>query len=215
MVEFVVLGAIVVLAFVFPTDPAPGGGRSRAQSRNLDCERVSIDTASERYPGRFVRSASRATDDSDRTVVVCAERLTRPGLRAERDEAILTTLDATATELATAAESLRPELAGKTWLVEAYDPSPAVASKVSFAAKTALMGRGLSVSDRTPTLGPADIDVITRMAPDQAYPAACTRYFGTGGLGDDDVLLAVVRRDPRETLLHAGVCTGGQWAWLK
>ena len=57
--------------------------------------------------------------------------------------------------------------------------------------------------------------VITRMAPDQAYPTACRRWFDTGSLDDGDALLAVVTRDPRETDLHAGLCASGTWTWLR
>ena len=39
-------------------------------------------------------------------------------------------------------------------------------------------------------LGAGDVDVITRMAPEQAHEAACTRYFDSGSLRPDEVLLA-------------------------
>jgi hypothetical protein len=195
-------------------DPAPGLSRSQTSSRNLDCERVTAETASQEHPGRFAPSRPRG-DFVERSVILCRERLTRPGLREPRDEAILSSLDAQATGLATAAESLRPDLREQTWLVEAYYPSAPVASKISFATKNALMTRGLGVSDRTPTLAAGDVEVVTRMPPDEAFPTACRRYYATGSLGERDALLAVGIRDPRETILHAGLCTRGQWTWLK
>jgi hypothetical protein len=71
------------------------------------------------------------------------------------------------------------------------------------------------VSDRVPLLSAEDVNVLTRMHPDAAYPAACQRYAATGALGPGEALLAIVRRDPRETVLHAGLCVDGGWAWLK
>jgi hypothetical protein len=208
------LSSIACAPLMISQDPAPSMARSQTWSRNLECERVSAEAGSERYPGRIVASAPRG-DFIERDAVICRERLTRPGLRAPRDEAILSTLEDEATDLTTAAQSRRPDLAGRTWLVEAFYPSAPVAAKVSFATKAALMRRGLRVSDRAPTLGAGDVDVITRMVPDEAYPAACRRYFATGSLREGDALLAVVSRDPRETILHAGLCDRGQWTWLK
>lgn len=205
---------VMLLVLLVPSDPAPGLTHAKHRSRRLECERVSTETASARYPGQIVTPGSRDSY-TDRSTVVCRERLMRPGLRTARDEAILSTLDAKVNELAITAGSLRPDLADQTWLVEAYYPSAPVSAKIAFATKNALVGRGLRVSDRAPTLAAGDIDVITRMSPSEAYPAACQRYLATGSLGEDDVLLAIVSRDPRETILHAGLCTRGQWSWLK
>lgn len=212
--EWYFLISLALLPFVGQPDPAPGLLRDKSWSRNLECDRVGAETGSQRRPGQVITSGPRG-DYVDRSAVICAERLMRPGLRSDRDEAILSTLDDRAAELAGLAEALRPDLAGRTWLVETYYPSGPVSAKISFAAKNALVGRGLRVSDRTPILGAGDVDVITRMPPQQAYPAACQRYHQTGSLGPDDALLAVVSRDPRETILHAGLCTQGQWRWLQ
>ena len=203
-----------LLPLLTPDDPAPGMFRTRSRARSLQCERVSLQTANERYPGRISTPRSRG-DFADRSVVICAEDLVRPGLRPAADEAILSTLDDRANELSIVAEALRPDLEGRTWLVEAFYPSAVVGAKITFATKNALMARGLSVSDRAPTLAADDVDIIGRLPPDEAYPAACGRYFATGSLGPDDVLLAVVSRDRRETILHAGLCDRGHWTWLK
>jgi hypothetical protein len=213
LVGIVVLAGTAAAA-LFSSDPAPGLLRSKRWSRNLECERVSAENARERYPGQIVESSPRG-DYIDRSVVICAERLTRPGLRPVLDEAILSELEAITTDLASAAQSMRPELADRTWLVQAYYPSPVVAGKISFAIKNALIRRGLRVSDRAPTLAADDVQLLTRLSPDEAYPAACRRYTATGSLGEGDVLLAVISRDPRETILHAGLCMKGPWAWLK
>ncbi len=202
------------LIFVSPKDPAPGVLHSKSSTRNMECERMSAEAASRKYPGEVARPGPRG-DLYPRSALVCTERFMRLGLRSDKDEAILSTLDQRSTELALAAGSLRPDLDGSTWLVEAYYPGNQVASKISFATKNALVAQGLRVSDRTPLLGAGDIQVITRMAPSAAYPAACQRYFENGSLGQDEVLLGVVSRDPRETILHAGLCTNGQWTWLR
>ena len=212
--EFVFLGGILFVMLVVPPDPAAGVWRTKARARNLTCERVDTDAGSLRYPGQIVASPPRG-DDTEGEVVVCTERMTRLGLRPARDEAILESLDARAADLATAAESLRPDLRDRTWLVESWYPSLPVSTKISFAAKNALMRRGLTVSDRTPTLAVADVHILSRMRTDEAYSTACQRYAATGTLGEGDVLLAVVSRDDRETILHAGLCADGSWTWLK
>lgn len=202
------------LPFLALTDPAPGLIRTRTASRDLDCERMTAQVGSRLYPGEIDAPDPRG-EYVERAAVVCRERLVRPGLRAAGDEAILSSLEASIGGLVGTAASLRPDLAGATWLVEVYHGSGPVAAKVGFATKNALMRQGLQVSDRTPVLGPDDLDVLIRMTPDEAYPAACRRYFDTGSLDEGDALLAVVHRDARETILHAGLCTAGQWTWLR
>jgi hypothetical protein len=207
----------LLLSLVLPAhaDPAPGLFHGRTHARDLECERLAAEAASRRYPGRIVVSYERGREEEGRTVVVCRQRMLRTGLRAPRDEVILSTLETRVHELAVATASLRPDLREQTWLVEAFYPSPAVGEKLSFATKNALMGEGLTVSDRSPTLGAGDIDVLLRMPPLEAYPTACTRWSTTGALQPGDALLAVLILDPRETRLHAGVCTAGTWMWLQ
>ena len=153
-------------------------------------------------------------DYVQRDAVVCRERLMRPGLRSAQDEAVLADLDATAKELAASVQSLRPDLAGHTWLVESYYPDNPISEKISFAAKNALIAEGLRVSDRTPLLGAGDVDVLTRMEPDAATPAACARYAANGSVGEGDALLVILARDTRSTVLQAGLCTAEGWSWL-
>ena len=83
------------------------------------------------------------------------------------------------------------------------------------AVKNALMGAGVAVSDRTPLLAAGDVDVLTRLPPLEAYPAACARYAAGGSLRPTDVLLGVMQLDPRETTVHAGACVDGSWLWLR
>ncbi|MEZ4316658.1 MAG: hypothetical protein R3F61_04120 [Myxococcota bacterium] len=204
---------VVWAGLPFLNDPSPGVLRSKRAARNLDCERYSAQTGSERYPGA-IRPARARGDYVERDAVMCAERLMRPGLREARDEAILTELEPLSRDIVTKAVSLRTDLADRTWLVETYYPSGEVSSKISFATKNALMGQGLAVSDRVPVLGVGDVGVITRMDPDEAYPTACLRYAATGTLREGDALLAVVSRDARETILHGGLCVDGRWTWI-
>ncbi len=195
-------------------DPAPGALRRKGWSNNLECERLDARTGSRRYPGEIRAPASRGGDVESYTVV-CEERLLRPGLRDPVDDALLSELEPMTTALAETSASRYPELGASTWLVEVFVANPQVATKVSFATKNALMESGLQVSDRTPTLGVGDLEVITRMQPEDAYPTACVRWFATGSLGPNDALLAVISLDPRETILHGGLCVAGRWAWLQ
>jgi len=210
--EWVILVSLALASLVFVTDPAPGPIRLRAQARNMDCEHISAQEAHQRYPG-IIAAAKPRGDYVERRAMVCKERLMRPGLRVAQDDAILSRLEDRAAELVGVA--MRPDLADRTWLVETHYPSGPVSAKIAFATKNALVQQGLAVSDRTPVLGVDDLDVITHMGPWQAYPAACRRYADTGGMGAGDALLAVVNLDPRETILHAGLCADGRWEWLQ
>lgn len=207
----------LVLAFTIPfwgADPSPAVTRSKARSERLDCVPVGVDAERQARPGRIKEGRPRG-DYVDRTVFVCSERLMRPGLRHPRDAAILTDLDATIDDLATAAASVRPDLADRTWLVESFYPNPQMNPKIRFASQVALMRQGLAVSDRTPMLSAGDLEVILDLPPSQAYPTACARYARTGTLREGDALLAIVHRDPRETALHAAICADGQWMWVR
>ncbi len=212
--EIGLLIALAILPFVLPDDPSPGLVHSRESSRRYDCQRESVTTASRRYPGR-VRPDSPRGEYVARSAVLCQERLMAPGSRDALDEAILLTLDDRAAQMATLAGSLHPEFSERTWLVETHYPDAAVSAKIGFATKNALVGQGLSVTDRAPRLAVGDVDVITRLSPADAWPTACQRYVANGSVGSGDALLAVVIRDPRETVLHAGLCTDGGWTWLQ
>ena len=107
------------------------------------------------------------------------------------------------------------QAADRVWLVEANVPTAPLGTKIAFATKAALMRQGLAVSDRTVTLGAGDVDVLTRLPPLAAYPAACRRYADGGSLRPGDALLFVMVLDPRETMLHAGLCIDGGWTWLR
>ena len=209
----VLLAAMWIVPFWGP-DPSPSLTRSKEAARRYECEWVSPETAKRQFPGR-VREAKPRGEFVERTIVVCTQPVLGPGVRHPRDAAILRHLEATTAELASAAASLRPDLADRTWLVEVFYPNAQVSPKIGFATKAALMDDGLQVSDRAPVLGASDVEVLTRMPPSVAYPAACTRYTDTGSLDSGHALLAVLVRDPRETILHAGVCADGQWMWLR
>lgn len=205
---------LVTLAGCIATmDPAPGLARSKTWTRNLECERLTAREGHGQYPGVIAEPDPR-TELFERAALVCRERFARLGLRTPREEAVLSELEGSASAIGAAA-ALWPELAGRTWLVEVFDPSTAVAGKIGFATKNALLRGGMRVSDRTPVLSAGDVDVLLRMPPDEAYPAACHRWADNGSLGAADVLLAVVVRDPRETFLHAGLCVSGGWTWLR
>ncbi|MCB9797225.1 MAG: hypothetical protein H6741_31440 [Alphaproteobacteria bacterium] len=194
--------------------PVPTLFRSKTELRHQRCERLTLAEAEARLPDRLNPPRPRG-DRVDRSVMLCAEDLVRPGLRSPRDEAILATLDARATELAADASARYSELDASTWLVEVYHPDTVVAEKVDFATKNALMALGLQVSDRAPRVAVGDVQVLTRMEPWDAYPAACKRYSDNGSMGPEDALLAVMLIDMQETNLHAGLCAQGHWTWLR
>lgn len=203
-----------LLPFLVPSAPAPGLFRSKKKVRRLDCERLSTEAATTRYPGQIEPERPRG-DYVERDVVRCQPRLLREGLRTAHTEALLHGLERSAQEIAGRVGALGANGTDRTWLIEAHDPDVRMVGKLRFALQNAMVGQGLSVTDRTPRLGLADLDVITRMPPAQAYPAACRRYAENGSLGPDQALVALMSLDPRETALHAGVCVDGGWTWLR
>lgn len=207
----------IVFPYADPSDPAPSMAISKTRSRTYECTPIDVARGSALYPGQIDRQYSRG-DVLQPDNFVCRQRLLsdlESGFRTPRDTAILADLTPIVTDLAGLAASVDPELQDRTWLVEAFYPDPSVQAKIAFATKNALMDNGVSVTDRMPVLGAGDVAVLTRMDPALAYRAACTRYEQIGTLDDDDVLLAIVHRDPRETTLHAGLCVDGRWRWLK
>jgi len=213
------VGLYTLLWYVWHTvnagqDPAPSLFDSRSDARHYACERLPVNVAAERHRGTIPPVDPRG-DWIERDVLVCSEYLLDPDLRRPEDQALLLDLDQTADGLAHLATTMRPELDGSTWLVESHTVNPEVAAKLSFATKNALMEQGLLVSDRSPILGFGDVDVITRMEPFAAFPAACRRYRDNGSLRPGDALLTAAVLDPRETQVHAGVCADGVWTWLQ
>lgn len=209
-----ILIALGLVAVTAPKDPAPSLVRSKTASRQLECTRLDAQTGSEERPGQIAPTKPRG-EFQDRGAVVCQERLVRRGVRAPQDEAVLRDLDATTRALAASAVGEHPELAGRTWLVEVHYADGSVAHKVDFGTKNALLAQGVAVSDRTPRLGAGDVEVLTRLEPMAAYPAACQRYAANGSLGPDDALLAVISLDARSAELHTGLCVDGGWSWLR
>jgi len=211
---------LYILLFYLPSlmeglqDPLDGWLASGTELRKLDCDPVTLEGARQQAPGRIRERAARG-EYFERRAVICRERLMAPGVRRARDDAMLSGLRTTADELAGLVAELEPAEQRRTWLVETFHPEPAVGHKVGFAVKNALLDRSLKVSDRAPALAAGDIEVIGGLPAQAAYPLACTRYAAAGSLGADDALLAVVLRDPRETILHAGLCMDGRWRWLR
>lgn len=194
-------------------DPAAGVTQTKAESRELDCRRLSQLAAHDAYPGLVPEPPPRGAY-MDTQAVVCERRIMSHGERPGRDEAVLSTLRQASAETVEKAAALGPS-GEVTWLVEAFYADAAVAAKIAFAHKVELVQRGHAVSDRAPVLAPDDVAILTRLAPTQAYPLACARYWAAGSLSETDVLLAVVALDPRETQLHAGLCARGEWKWLR
>ena len=216
MIAFVllILAVLVPVVATVTNDPAPSLTQSTAESRNIECVRLSEAAALGRYPGRVAEPSPRG-DYIETSAVECRHNVMQAGDRPGRDEAILSGLSPMSSEIAQTAIALGADVDGKTWLVDAFYPDAAVAGKITFAAKTALIERAQKVSDRIPILASGDILVLGRLEPRQAYPVACSRYWAEGSLGEAEVLLAVVLLDARETILHAGLCAKGNWRWLR
>ncbi len=193
-------------------DPFNGWLLTSVEVRNLDCEAMTVEGARQQAPARISEASPRG-DYFNRRAVICRERIMPPGLRQGRDDAILSQLRHTARGMAALVVEL--ETSPRTWLVESFYPDPSVAYKISFAIKNALLDRDLQVSDRTPTLAAGDLEVIAQLSPPAAYSLACARYYALGSLKPEEALLAILLRDPRETILHAGICSQGKWRWLR
>jgi hypothetical protein len=193
-------------------DPSPGIFQSKEEARNLECTRISQAEAHERFPGEVPEPPARDVP-SVREALTCTRRFMRIGERPARDEVILSSLGQSVGEITQTASSL--EEGELIWHVDAFYPEPAVAGKISVAAKTDLVERGRKVSDRVPVLAAGDIAILWKLPPRQAYPLACERYFAEGVLTERDVFLGLMIVDPRETRLHAGLCARGEWKWLQ
>lgn len=186
--------------------------KTRDELRNVQCERLTVEEAAARHPGDVPPQPAREIAGANVDVLTCSVRFLDLTERPARDEAILSTLStmvSAITERATV--TVTP---GRTWYVDAFYPSPAVAQKISVAAKTLLAERGLPVSDRVPLLSAGDVAVLAKMPPGEQYRLACARAFATEALGPDDVFFGLILVDPRETQLHGGTCERGEWRWL-
>jgi hypothetical protein len=189
-------------------DPIDGLLPAEVDAAELECEPLSSQGAERLSPGEIPEPER--GDSLDRRAVICRERIMPSNTRRAQDNAILMDLRRQAKTLASVAADTE-----RTWLVEVYYPRPAVAQKINFAVKAALLERDFTVTDRSPALAAGDIEVIGRLSHDRAWPVACLRYRATGSVGPKDALLAVVLRDARETILHAGTCIDGRWRWLR
>lgn len=195
-------------------DPAPGLTQSKVEARNLICARQGEAVTRRQHPGSVEEPRPRG-DFLESDVVACQGRLVAYGDRPDRDELILSELQASATDIVQAAVALGPRVGIRTWLVEAFYPDAAITGKITFAVKTALVERHQQVSDRVPILAAGDILVLGTTPAAQAYPLACRRYHAQGSVGPGEALLGVVLLHARETALHAGLCVDGVWQWLR
>ncbi len=206
---------IVAGALLAPLlDPAASVWRSRATAERLVCEHLDPNVASRRFPGEIRPEPPRGSY-VDRSVLHCRTRLIPPHVRRPEDAAVLERLTEHAKRAASFAAGARPALRERTWMVEAFHTNPQVVSKLIFATQTALLERGLTVTDRRPTLAIGEITILGRLDPIDAYPAACARYAAAGSVGPDHALLALVRLDRRETEMHVGICADSRWEWLR
>ena len=203
-----------VVSILFPAGTAPGVFRSKARTRSVICTPLDEQKRAEEHPDRLAQPHPRG-DYFSRSVETCAEKVFREGVRDARDEAVLADLGREAAAITQAVLGSRPDLRERAFLVEVHYPSGAMAHKIRFATQDALMGAGLTVSDRRPALTAQDVVVLSQMPPERAYAGACARYAASDGMGPQDALVAVLVRDARQTGLQAGVCADGRWMWLR
>jgi hypothetical protein len=208
-----VSGAVLALACAACLhDPSPGLFRTKDESRNLECVRLSHSQAHELYPGVVPaeppRGAYWVTD-----ALVCGSRIVKLGERAARDEAVLTTLRQSVGDLTRQATANAP--ADTLWHVDAFYPSPEVSQKIAVAARVDLAERGFNVSDRVPVLSAGDISVLSTTGGDKAFALACRRYFAEAVLHSGEGFLGFAMLDRHETSLHAGYCLDGKWRWIQ
>lgn len=182
--------------------------------RNLECQDFSHAEGYRRYPGRIPDTPARDVPDVNEVVVrVCTPRLLPYGERNDRDEAVLSLLSSSVSDWVQTVSALRP---GKiNWHVDAYYPRMEVAYKIAMATRTSLAEKGLRVSDQVPLLAAGDVASLGRMAPEKSFPTACRLFLERGAMKADDALLQVMLLDAKESQLHAGLCAGGEWQWLK
>lgn len=209
---------LVVMSFVVllerTSDPSAGVMRSKQESRNLECQRISQAEAHARHPVAVPEPAARATS-AVTDALDCQRLYMREGERPARDELVLSSLRKDVSELIATAAAKIPNGQSVVWHVDAFYPEQAVAAKVAVAARTQMAELGFAVSDRVPLLAAGDIAVLGRMPPQQAYPVACSRYVAQGLLDDNHVFLGFMLVDAREGQLHAGLCMRGKWTWLR
>jgi hypothetical protein len=188
-------------------DPSPNVHRSVAEARTQHCRRMSHRAAYETFPGQVSEPEPRG-DYFDTDAIVCEARM----LPARADEPSLSHMHQSVAELTQMARGLQQA----TWRVEAFHTDDALAAKIAFAAKVALVEQGERVSDRAPTLAAEDVLVLARMDALTAYPVACARYRDHRSIGAGEALLMILQLDPRETTLHGAICNpdgGFRWLW--
>lgn len=211
----VAIEACVALALVCGcvTDPSPGVWRTNAESRNLECRRMTQERGHELYPAAVPEVRPRELAGRVGEVLVCEGRMVALTDRMPRDEAMLMSLRQSVAEIVERATKSRSSKA--TWYVDAFYPDPRVSQKVAVAARVELTERGHRVSDRVPMLAAGDIAVLNEFQPKDMYRFACQRYQREELLTPDELFLGLMVFDARESQLHAGLCENGNWRWLQ
>ncbi|MBX5484774.1 MAG: hypothetical protein IRZ16_23365 [Myxococcaceae bacterium] len=195
-------------------DPSLNAFRSKAEARNMECTRVSQAQAHERFPGQVPEPSPRVSSNlMDIDALVCTPRIVRVGERPARDEAILSSLSQSVSDIAQVAGAVGDP--DTLWHVDAFYPDPRVAHKIAVAARTHLVETGHLVSDRVPLLAAGDLLVMRDLPERKRFELACARFFAEHALGEHEAFLGITVVDPRETQLHAGVCQKGVWQWLR
>lgn len=203
------LGLAPILA---RTGPAPTLARDRLALRAMECERLDLEAARRREPGR-IRPERERGDFIRRDALHCSTRLLPEGSRLPAAEAVLTRLHEHSQDWAARALRAEPRPAAR-YLVQANLDDPTLAEKVRVAALHALAEAGAPVADRRPLLQVDQLEAVAALGPDEGWPRLCALWSGNGELPPETALVVLHRRDPRETGLHLGLCREGAFRWL-
>lgn len=209
---------IFALWFVFSlsdhrTDPVQQAWLGRSHLRELECERLPQAEAHRRYPDVVPQTDMRSQVLMQLDALVCERRLVPAGVRAPRDEVILTNLTDEIGSIANLALGATTETT--TLLVDAWYPQPEVQGRIRSSLLQRLGGSDRVVSARLPSLAATDIEVMNALPLQDALPLACRQLHRGGGLADGEALVGVAALREDETQLHAGVCVQGTWRWLQ
>ena len=194
-------------------DPIEHSWRGRAELRELDCERMSQAEAHRRRPAEVPETHMRAQTQMQIDALVCQRRVVPFGARDQRDDAILSQLSGEVASLTT--QAIASTDADTRFVVDAFYPQPQVAAKIRFATLQRLAEDGRTTTTQMPLLAAGDLAVMQGLPLQDALPLACARLHAEGSLPANTAFLAVAVLRPMETQLHAGLCLGGGWRWLR
>lgn len=209
---------IVTLPFAIPLlfetfqDPGPGLLTPITSARGRDCRSITREEGT-RIRADAVAEASDKSSYFEENFTHCRSPVFSQGERPKRQEAILAHLSESVTYAVTKAQDAFPKM--QTWYTEAHADDTSLARKANFALKVELRSRGSNVSDAILSLPASELVAAQSIHRLNLPEDICQRMTRTKLLPNDSALLLLASLDENETQLHAGVCQGGIWRWLR